>query len=132
MSDLAELEACIAQMRSAVVAFSGGVDSSLVAAVAARVLGDRGLAGSAVAAAMLTHTSALGVRATPMRRYELERELRTVTIDGHAVRVKLGRLQGSIVNVAPEHDDCAAVARTEGVSVKSIWAAALAAGSELT
>jgi pyridinium-3,5-biscarboxylic acid mononucleotide sulfurtransferase len=54
MSKLAELEACIARMDSAVVAFSGGVDSSLVAAVAANVLGDRALAVTAISPALAT------------------------------------------------------------------------------
>jgi uncharacterized protein len=52
MTKLSELEACIEQMQSAVVAFSGGVDSSLVAAVAASVLGDRALAVTAVSPAL--------------------------------------------------------------------------------
>jgi pyridinium-3,5-bisthiocarboxylic acid mononucleotide nickel chelatase len=86
----------------------------------------------AVAAAMLRHTSALGVRALPLRRYELEREQRTVVVDGHEVRVKLGRLHGEIVNVAPEHDDCAEVARSTGLPVKSVWVDALVAARELT
>lgn len=52
MTKLAQLEECIGQMQSAVVAFSGGVDSSLVAAVAARVLKDRALAVTAVSPAL--------------------------------------------------------------------------------
>lgn len=39
-----ELKRCIAQFDSAIIAFSGGVDSSLVAYVAAEVLGPRALA----------------------------------------------------------------------------------------
>jgi uncharacterized protein (TIGR00299 family) protein len=86
----------------------------------------------AVARAIFQETTALGVRVARLRRYELEREERTVKVDGVAVRVKLGRLEGRIVNVAPEHDDCAAVARRTGAPVKSVWAAALAAARELT
>ena len=54
MTSLAELEARIATVPSAIVAFSGGVDSSLVAAAAARVLGERGLAVTAVSPALAT------------------------------------------------------------------------------
>jgi uncharacterized protein len=51
---LAELEASVGALGGAVVAFSGGVDSSVVAAVAARALGDRGLAVTAVSPAVAT------------------------------------------------------------------------------
>jgi uncharacterized protein (TIGR00299 family) protein len=80
----------------------------------------------AVAAAILEETTALGVRVSRLARYELEREERLVEVDGRAVRLKIGRLDGRIVNVAPEHDDCAAVARATGRPVKSVWAEALA------
>jgi pyridinium-3,5-biscarboxylic acid mononucleotide sulfurtransferase len=54
MSRVEQLEARIAEQESAVVAFSGGVDSSLVAAVAARALGHRALAVTAVSPALAT------------------------------------------------------------------------------
>jgi uncharacterized protein (DUF111 family) len=85
---------------------------------------------AAVARAVFEETSALGVRFVAMQRYELEREVRTVDLEGGIVRVKIGRLDGRVVNVAPEHDDCAAVARSVGRSVKSVWVAALAAAGE--
>jgi hypothetical protein len=80
----------------------------------------------AVAAAVLEETSALGVRVSRLRRYELEREERLVELDGGSVRVKVGRLDGRVVNVAPEHDDCAELARLTGRPVKAVWAEALA------
>jgi pyridinium-3,5-bisthiocarboxylic acid mononucleotide nickel chelatase len=85
---------------------------------------------AAVAGAILEETSALGVRVGRLRRYELEREETSVRVGGERVRVKLGRLDGRLVNVAPEHDDCAAAARRLGRPVKSVWAAALAAAQE--
>jgi pyridinium-3,5-bisthiocarboxylic acid mononucleotide nickel chelatase len=84
-----------------------------------------------VARAILVETTALGVRVARLHRHELEREERAVEVEGSQVRVKLGRLDGRVVNVAPEHDDCATLAGTLGVPVKSIWVAALAAAREL-
>jgi pyridinium-3,5-biscarboxylic acid mononucleotide sulfurtransferase len=53
MKDLMEdLEGRIGSLSSAIVAFSGGVDSSVVTAVASLVLGDRALAVTAVSAAL--------------------------------------------------------------------------------
>jgi uncharacterized protein (TIGR00299 family) protein len=83
----------------------------------------------AVARAMLEETSALGLRVSRLRRVELERAERTVAVAGGSVRVKLGLLDGRVVNVAPEHDDCAALARATGRPVKTVWAAALAAAA---
>ncbi len=82
-----------------------------------------------LAETLLRHSSSLGVRVQRLERYELDRAFREVDIDGHAVRVKIGLLDGSVVNVAPEHDDCAAVAASTGRPVKQIWAEALAAAT---
>ena len=79
-----------------------------------------------IARVLLEETSALGVRVSRLDRYELDREERIVEVDGGTVRVKIGLLDGRVVNLAPEHDDCAALARTTGRSVKSVWAEALA------
>jgi uncharacterized protein (TIGR00299 family) protein len=80
----------------------------------------------AIARALLEETTALGVRVSRLERYELDREERVVELEGGAVRVKVGILDGRVVNVAPEHDDCATVANATGRSVKSVWAEALA------
>jgi pyridinium-3,5-bisthiocarboxylic acid mononucleotide nickel chelatase len=85
---------------------------------------------AAIVEAILEETTALGVRSARLPRYELQREERTVPVYGGLVRVKLGRLDGRVLNVAPEHDDCAALARATGKPVKSIWAAAVAAAHE--
>jgi uncharacterized protein (TIGR00299 family) protein len=81
----------------------------------------------AVAHALLRETSSLGVRITRLDRIELERESRIVQVAGEPVRVKIGRLDGRVVNLAPEHADCARAARIVGAPVKQVWAQALIA-----
>ena len=68
MNTVTELEARIGRLKSALVAFSGGVDSSLVACVAARALGDRAIAVTAVSPALATGELD-GARRRPCRRH---------------------------------------------------------------
>ena len=84
----------------------------------------------AVAEVILRETSSLGVRIAHLDRIELERESRTVQVAGEPVRVKIGRLDGQVVNLAPEHADCERAARITGSPVKTVWARALAAAHE--
>jgi pyridinium-3,5-bisthiocarboxylic acid mononucleotide nickel chelatase len=84
----------------------------------------------AVAEAMLRHTTSLGVRVIPLTRWELDREQHLVTVDGQQVAVKVGRLDGEVVNVAPEHADVARAAQALGRPAKTVWAQAWAAAQE--
>lgn len=82
MTRIEELERRIGGLGSAIVAFSGGVDSSLVAALAARSLGERSLAVTAVSPALATGelmgardvARAIGIRHEEITTGELERE----------------------------------------------------------
>ena len=78
---------------------------------------------------LLRHSTTLGVRVQRQVRYELDRAVREVQVEGRPVRVKIGLLRGEVVNVAPEHDDCVAVATATGRPVKQIWAEAMAAAT---
>lgn len=84
----------------------------------------------AVANALLRESSTLGVRVARLERVELDRDWTTVEVCGEPVRVKIGRLDGEVLNVAPEHDDCAALARRLGLPVKNVWMAAMTAAGE--
>ena len=82
MTRIDELEKRIRPLGSCVVAFSGGVDSSLVAALAWRALGGRALAVTAVSPALATGeldgaqevARAIGIRHETITTAELERE----------------------------------------------------------
>lgn len=79
----------------------------------------------AVIEAMLRETSTLGVRVAHLDRVELERDFLTVEVAGEPVRIKVGRLDGKVVNLAPEHADCERAARIAGEPVKLVWARAM-------
>jgi pyridinium-3,5-bisthiocarboxylic acid mononucleotide nickel chelatase len=79
------------------------------------------------AALMLTETSAFGVRRTLAERRKLKRELKNVQTPFGEITVKLGRLDGKIVQVAPEFESCRAVATRANVPVKEVYAAAIRA-----
>jgi uncharacterized protein (TIGR00299 family) protein len=83
----------------------------------------------AVAEAILRSSTALGVRMTSYDRLEAQREWREVRVRGELVRVKVGKIDDAVINVAPEHDDCSAVAERTGLPVKTVWAQALAAAT---
>ncbi len=82
---------------------------------------------AAVEAVIFRETSSLGVRATRVERRVLDRELIEVQTRYGPVRVKAGRLEGRLVNAAPEFEDCKAAAERHGVAVKEVIAAAVVA-----
>jgi hypothetical protein len=85
---------------------------------------------------LLTETTTLGVRMRQERRRILNREHVTVQSPWGPIRVKLGRLQGEVVNCAPEFEDCRKIAEATGVPLKTVLQEAMrlyqapAAGSE--
>ena len=82
---------------------------------------------AAIEAEIFRQTSTLGIRATRVERRVLARELVEVETAYGKVRVKVGRLSGATINVAPEFDDCRQAAERHHVAVKEVMAAALSA-----
>ena len=78
------------------------------------------------AALLLRETSAFGVRRTLAERRKLKREFLTVKLPQGDVTVKLGMLDGVVVQVAPEFESCKQLAAKAGVPLKAIYEAALA------
>ena len=80
---------------------------------------------------LLTETSAFGVRQTMAARRKLRREFAEVKTGFGSVKVKLGRLSGRIVQIAPEFESCRSIAAMAGVPVKEVYTAAVVAASAL-
>jgi pyridinium-3,5-bisthiocarboxylic acid mononucleotide nickel chelatase len=76
---------------------------------------------------ILRHTSAFGLRRTVAERRKLRREFRAVRTPYGEVSVKIGRLDGRVVQTAPEYESCKQRAEEQGVPLKTVYEAALAA-----
>jgi pyridinium-3,5-bisthiocarboxylic acid mononucleotide nickel chelatase len=66
-------------------------------------------------------TTTFGVRRREEARTTLDRETAEVEVLGVVVRVKVGRLDGQVVTVSPEYEDCAALAREKNIPLKDIY-----------
>jgi uncharacterized protein (TIGR00299 family) protein len=65
-------------------------------------------------------STTIGVRFYPVERRVLEREIKKVQTKYGVVRVKVSRLEGDAVNIAPEYEDCRRLAVKKNVPLKEI------------
>ena len=76
---------------------------------------------------LVRETTAFGVRRTTAARRKLRREIITVRTPVGGIEVKVGRLNGKIVQAAPEYESCRKLAEESGLPLKEIYAAAVRA-----
>jgi uncharacterized protein (TIGR00299 family) protein len=69
---------------------------------------------------LLQETTTLGVRRSWQERRILPRRVVTVTTDWGRVAVKVAEQGGRLVNVQPEYEDCARIARSHGLPWKQV------------
>ena len=79
--------------------------------------------------ALMRHGGTLGYRWSLAPREVAARRFETVETAWGPVRVKVAEREGRVIHAAPEHEDCAALARAAGVPVAEIRGAALAVWS---
>ena len=72
-------------------------------------------------------TTTIGVRYREMARECLDRDSVSVDTPFGAVRIKVARRHGEILNASPEFDDCTRIAAAAGRPVKDVQAAAMKA-----
>ena len=76
---------------------------------------------------ILRETSAFGVRRTIAERRKLRREFKTVKTKFGSVTVKVGTLNGQVVQTAPEYESCKKLAAQKRVPLKQIYDVAVKA-----
>jgi uncharacterized protein (TIGR00299 family) protein len=74
---------------------------------------------------MLRETSAFGVRRSLSERRKLQREFVTIKTPYGDVAVKVGKLNGKILQAAPEYESCKKIAEQGKVPLKAVYDAAL-------
>ncbi len=72
-------------------------------------------------AILLRETTTLGVRRSVQERRILPRRVVTVPTDWGPVAVKVAEQGGQLVNVQPEYEDCARIARASGLPWKQVY-----------
>jgi pyridinium-3,5-bisthiocarboxylic acid mononucleotide nickel chelatase len=73
---------------------------------------------------LFRETTTLGVRQSSVKRRLLQRESVRVETSLGSIRMKIARLNGKILNAAPEYEDCRKVAAERGVPLKEVLAEA--------
>jgi uncharacterized protein (DUF111 family) len=69
-------------------------------------------------------TTTIGVRTYEVRRKTLDRELVPVATPFGEVRLKVSRINGTVLNATPEYEDCQRIAAANNIPLKEVIAAA--------
>ena len=76
---------------------------------------------------LFKETTTIGVRAHPVQRWKLTREIVTVETEYGPIAIKVSRRDEEVLNIAPEYRDCQRVAAEHGVPLKQVHQIALEA-----
>ena len=77
---------------------------------------------------LITRSTTLGVRTHLVDRISADRRMEAVETRSGRVRLKLKIWRGRVIDVAPEYDDCAALARATDTAISEIWSEARTIG----
>jgi len=76
-------------------------------------------------AVIFRETTTLGIRRSTQQRTILHREIQTVQTEYGEVQIKVAKSGQTIVNVQPEYEDCAEIARLKNISWREVHRLAL-------
>jgi pyridinium-3,5-bisthiocarboxylic acid mononucleotide nickel chelatase len=76
---------------------------------------------------IFTETTTLGIRRSQQERTVLDRRFETVTTPQGPIAIKLAYHQGELLNVQPEYEDCAQLARQHNLPWREVHRRAIEA-----
>jgi uncharacterized protein (TIGR00299 family) protein len=76
---------------------------------------------------LFAETTTIGVRAHPVRRWKLAREVISVETLYGPIEVKVSRRGETVLNIAPEYRDCQRIAAEQDAPLKEVYQAAMEA-----
>jgi pyridinium-3,5-bisthiocarboxylic acid mononucleotide nickel chelatase len=76
-------------------------------------------------AVIFRETTTLGIRRSTQQRTILHREIETVQTEYGEVQIKVAKSGQMIINVQPEYEDCASIARVKNISWREVHRLAL-------
>src|SRR5207249_4963816 len=79
----------------------------------------------AVSQIIFRETTTIGIRRHEVERTTLQRDFVEVETEYGKIKIKVSKLEGEVVNAAPEYEDCALLAREKGIALKQIQALAM-------
>ena len=85
-----------------------------------------------ITSVVFRETTTIGVRYREMARECLDRDIVRVETPFGAIRIKVSRRNGEVLNASPEFDDCIRIAASTGQPVKDVQAAAMKAYMDRT
>lgn len=80
---------------------------------------------------LLRETTTFGVRVSPIRRYEAERKMVSVSTNYGEVLVKLKIIRGQVVMAMPEYEDCRVISENRGLPLMEVYQSAIVAAQQL-
>jgi uncharacterized protein (DUF111 family) len=75
----------------------------------------------ALTALLIQQSTTLGVRQTSVTRTAADRQMETVLTRWGPIQVKLKIWHGRVIDLMPEYDDCATIARAQDIPVRDVW-----------
>lgn len=82
-----------------------------------------------IANTILCETTTLGVRVSETKRMKVIHKKKRIKTKFGPIQVKIGLLNGKLVNILPEYEECKRIAKTHHIPIKTVYNEAVRASS---